>query len=87
MDRDLLSKSANAMGLRHSIAIRARPSRVITVMNFRLCPPLVARLRQGGDGGVNITAKRRMRSVMFTPSPRGTVTVRPADLTGQLQSR
>jgi hypothetical protein len=28
-----------------------------------------------------------VRSVMFTPSPPGTATVRPADLTGQLQSR
>jgi len=56
-------------------------------MIFRICHPLVARLRQGGDGGVNIRGRRRVRSVMFTPSPLGTATVRPADLTGRLQSR
>jgi hypothetical protein len=56
-------------------------------MIFRICHPLVARLRQGGDGGVNIKGRRRVRSVMFTPSPLGTVTVRPADLTGRRQSR
>jgi hypothetical protein len=51
------------------------------------CPPLDARLQQGGDGGVNITAQRLERSVMFTPWPPGPGTVHPADLTGQLQSR
>jgi hypothetical protein len=51
------------------------------------CPPVDARLQQGGDGGVNITARRLERSVMFTPWPPGTGTVRPADFTGQLQSR
>jgi hypothetical protein len=51
------------------------------------CPSLDARLQQGGDGGVNITAQRHERSVMFTPSPPGTATARPADLSGQLQSR
>ena len=54
---------------------------------FLFCPSLDARLQQGGDGDVNITAQRPERSVMFTPSRRGTATACPADLTGQLQSR
>jgi hypothetical protein len=51
------------------------------------CPPRDACLQQGGEGGVNATAQRLERSVMFTPSPPGTGTARPADLSGQLQSR
>jgi hypothetical protein len=51
------------------------------------CPPLDACLQQGGEGGVNVTTQRRQRSVMFTPSPPGTDIARPADLSGQLQSR
>ena len=43
--------------------------------------------QQGGEGGVNITAQRLGRVVMFTPWPRGTGTARPADLLGQFQSR
>jgi hypothetical protein len=49
--------------------------------------PRDARLQQGGAGGVNITAPRLGRVVMFTPSPPGTGTARPADRSGQLQSR
>jgi hypothetical protein len=52
---------------------------------FRL--PHDACLQQGGEGGVNVTAQRLERSVMFTPSPPGAGTARPADLSGQLQSR
>ena len=54
---------------------------------FLFCPSLDARLQQGGDGGVNITAQRPERSVMFTSSPPGTATARPADFSGQRQSR
>jgi hypothetical protein len=56
-------------------------------MLFYSCPPLVARLQQGGAGGVKITARRPERLMMFTPSPPGADTVRPADLIGQLHSR
>jgi hypothetical protein len=56
-------------------------------MCFYFCPPLDACLQHGGEGGVNITGQRLERSVMFTPSPLATVTARPADLSGQLQSR
>jgi hypothetical protein len=56
-------------------------------MCFFFCPPLGACLQQGGEGGVNITGQRLECSVMFTPSPLGTFTARPADLSGQLQSR
>jgi serine protease Do len=58
-----------------------------TVVFHCFCPPLDACLQQGGDGGVNITAQRLERSAMFTPSPVGAGTARPADLSGQLQSR
>jgi hypothetical protein len=51
------------------------------------CRPRDACLQQGGEGGVNVTTQRVGRSVMFTPSPPGTDTARPADLSGQLQSR
>jgi hypothetical protein len=54
-------------------------------MFFYFCPPLDACLQHGGQCGVNITGLQR--SVMFTPSPLGTVTAGPADLSGQLQSR
>jgi hypothetical protein len=56
-------------------------------MFFSFCPPRDACLQQGGDGGVNITAERVQRSLMFTPWPPGPHTARPADLSGQLQSR
>jgi hypothetical protein len=56
-------------------------------MLFCFCPPLVARLRPGGVGGVKIAVRRPERLVMFTPSPSGVDTVRPADLIGQLRSR
>jgi hypothetical protein len=47
-------------------------------------PPRDACLQQGGEGGVNIAAQRLGCVVMFTPSPPGTGTARPADLSGQL---
>jgi hypothetical protein len=56
-------------------------------MFFYFGPPRDACLQQGGEGGVNITAERVQRLVMFTPSPPGTGTAHPADLSGQLQSR
>ena len=66
----------------HSDAIRAGDPRC-TVMLLCFRPPLDACLQQGGEGGVDITTQRFERSVMFTPSG----TARPADLSGQLQSR
>lgn len=56
------------------------------VMIFRFSPTLGACLQQGGDGGVD-TSQRSERSVMYTPSPPGTVTARPADLSGRLHPR
>jgi hypothetical protein len=50
-------------------------------------PPFVARPHQGGAGGVKVTTGRPERLMMFTPSPLGADTVRPADLIGQLHSR
>ena len=46
-------------------------------------PPFDARLQQGGEGGVSITAQRRERSVMFTPLPPGTDAARPAVFFGR----
>jgi hypothetical protein len=56
-------------------------------MFLYFCPPFDARLQQGGEGGVIITAQRRERSVMFTPLPPGTDTARPAVFWGAAQSR
>jgi hypothetical protein len=56
-------------------------------MLFCSCPPLAARLHPGGVGGVNNTFRRPERLVMFTPTPPGADTVRPADRIGQLRSR
>jgi hypothetical protein len=56
-------------------------------MFLYFCPPRDAAFKQGGEGGVNITAQRLERSVTFTPSPPGADTARPADLSGRLQSR
>jgi hypothetical protein len=83
-DRLLLYQSASAVAARTRSG--AGHMRFI-VMLFRSCPPLVARVQQGGAGGVNITARRPERLMMFTPSPPGADTVRPADLIGQLHSR
>jgi hypothetical protein len=70
----------------HSDAIQGQRSAVHRHVFF-FCPPLGACLQQGGEGGVNISGQRLECSVMFTPSPLGTFNARPADLSGQLQSR
>jgi hypothetical protein len=85
-DHELLQEGVSAESLVVRMSSKAGHPRC-TAMFFCFYPPRDACLQQGGAGGVNTTTPRFGRSVMFTPLPPGTDTARPADLSGQLQSR
>jgi hypothetical protein len=54
------------------------------VMFLYFSPPPDASHHQGGAGGVNSKGRRLERTELFTPTPPGADTARPADLSGQL---